>query len=183
MKKTLVVLAHPNFESQSIANKIIVEQIKTIAGVKIRDLYRECPSFHFNVKAEQAALLDAESVIFQFPFYWYSVPGILKEWMDQVLTYGFAYGSTGDKLKGKAFLASITIGGPEESYRADGYNCFPVADLLKPLEQMTNLTGMIYHQPVISHNMIYISGVYNKKEDVEERARDHARRLTGYISA
>jgi len=181
MKNTLIVLAHPNFETRSIANKMIVEAVKTIPGVRLKDLYRECPSFHFQVEAEQKALLAADSIIFQFPFYWYSMPGILKEWMDQVLTYGFAYGSTGDKLKGKAFVASVTIGGPEDSYRPDGYNHFPVADLLKPLEQMTNLTGMVHHPPIVSHGMIYIPGVYNTKEEVEQRARDHARRLTEYI--
>ena len=182
MKKTLIVLAHPHFEEQSIANKIIIGQVKPIQGVKVKDLYRECPSFHFNVDAEQAALIEADSIIFQFPFYWYGVPGLLKEWMDQVLTYGFAYGSTGDKLKGKAFVASTTIGGPEESYRPDGYNSFPIVDLLKPLEQMTNLTGMVYSPPIVSHNMIFIPGVYNKKEDVEQRANDHARRLIQYIN-
>lgn len=183
MKKTLVVLAHPHFEKQSIANKIIIEKIKTIDGVKIKDIYSECPSFHFNIEAEQAALLDAESIIFQFPFYWYGVPGILKEWIDQVFTRGFAFGATGKKLKGKQFLVSTTIGGQEDTYRAGGYNYFPINDFLKPLQQMANLTGMKFNSPIVSHNMIYVPGVYNKKEEVEQRAREHARRLYDYIAA
>jgi glutathione-regulated potassium-efflux system ancillary protein KefG len=183
MKKTLVILAHPNIEKKSIANKIIIERIRTIEGVKIKDLYRECPSFKFNIEAEQAALIETESIIFQFPFYWYSVPGILKEWMDQVLTYGFAYGSAGDKLKGKQFLVSTTIGGPEDAYRTGGYNSFSINDLLKPLRQMANLSGMKYNAPLVSHNMIYVPGVYNKKEEVEQRASDHAQRLYDYIAA
>jgi len=183
MKKTLVVLAHPNFNKTSIANKIIIEKIRAIKGVKIKDLYSECPSFRFNIEAEQAALIDVESIIFQFPFYWYGVPGILKEWMDQVFSHGFAFGSTGDKLKGKQFLVSTTIGGPEDAYRAGGYNNFPIIDLLKPLQQMANLTGMNYSNPIISHNMIYVLGVYNKKEEVEQRAKEHAQRLYDYIAA
>ena len=86
MKKTLVVLAHPSIERKSIANKIIMEKIRTIKGVKIKNLYQEYPSFKFNIETEQAALIEAESIIFQFPFYWYGVPGILKEWLDQVFT-------------------------------------------------------------------------------------------------
>jgi len=39
MKKTLVVLAHPDVEKKSIANKIIVERIKALASLKINDLY------------------------------------------------------------------------------------------------------------------------------------------------
>jgi putative NADPH-quinone reductase len=183
MKKTLVVLAHPSIEKSSIANKIIIEKIRTIKGVKIKDLYSEYPTFKFDIEAEQAALIDAESIVFQFPFYWYSVPGILKEWMDQVLTHGFAFGATGDKLKGKQFLVSTTIGGPADAYREGGNNNFPINDLLKPLQQMTNLTGMKYNTPIVSHNMIYVPGIYNKKDEVEQRAKNHAQRLYEYIAA
>ncbi|MBF0327525.1 MAG: NAD(P)H-dependent oxidoreductase [Nitrospirae bacterium] len=181
MKKTLVIVAHPSVNQKSIANKIIVERISTIEQVKIKDLYKEYPSFKFDLEVEQNDLINAESIIFQFPFYWYSVPGILKEWLDQVFTYGFAYGSTGDKLKGKQFLVSTTVGGPAESYKEGGYNNFTINELLKPLQQTANLSGMKYNPPIISHNMIYIPDVYNKKEEVEQRAREHAEELVTYI--
>ena len=183
MKKTLVVLANPSIEKRSLANKIIIEKIRTLEGVKIKNLYQEYPSFQFNIETEQAALTEAGSIVFQFPFYWYSIPGILKEWMDQVLKHGFAFGSTGDKLKGKQFLVSTTIGGPADAYREGGSNNFPINDLLKPLQQMANLTGMKYNTPLVSHSMIYVPGVYNKKEEVEQRAKDHAQRLYDYIAA
>jgi glutathione-regulated potassium-efflux system ancillary protein KefG len=180
--KTLVVLAHPSLNEKSLANRIIVERIRPLAGVTVKDLYKECPSFTFDVEAEQGALLAAGSIVFQFPLYWYSVPGMLKEWLDQVFTYGFAYGSTGDKLKGKQFLVSTTVGGPEDAYREGGYNNYTIDELLKPLRQTANLSGMRYQTPIVSHNMIYIPGVYNKKEEVEQRARDHAERLARYIA-
>ena len=180
--KTLVVLAHPSLNEKSIANRIIVERVRPIPQVTIKDLHREYPSFRFDVDAEQEALRNADSVVFQFPFYWYSVPGILKEWMDQVLTHGFAYGSTGDKLKGKHFLVSMTVGGPAEAYCEGGYNHFTIDELLKPLRQMTYLTGMRYDKPIVSHGMIFIPNVYNTREAVEERARDHAERLARYIT-
>jgi len=179
--KTLIVLAHPNLKEGSIANRIIIEKVQPIPQVTIRDLYQECPSFRFDVQAEHDALRSADSVIFQFPFYWYSVPGILKEWMDQVLTYGFAYGSTGDKLRGKDFLVSTTVGGPADAYCEGGYNNFTIAELLKPLRQMSNLAGLRYHRPIVSHGMIFIPNVYNTREEVEERAREHAARLHRYI--
>ncbi len=180
--KTLVVLAHPSLSEGSIANRIIVDRIRPIPHVTVKDLQREHPSFRFPVAAEQEALRGADSVVFQFPFYWYSVPGILKEWMDQVLTHGFAFGSTGDKLRGKHFLVSTTIGGPVDAYREGGYNNFTIADLLKPLRQMSNLTGMRYHRPLVSHGMIFIPNVYNTREAVEERAREHADRLHRYLT-
>jgi glutathione-regulated potassium-efflux system ancillary protein KefG len=179
--KTLVVLAHPSIGERSLANRIIVERIRPLEGVTIKDLYKECPSFKFDVEAEHKALLAAESIIFQYPFYWYSVPGMLKEWLDQVFTYGFAYGSAGDKLKGKRFLVSTTVGGPEDAYREGGYNNYSIDDLLTPLHQTANLSGLQYNTPIVSYNMIYIPGVYNKKDEVEQRARDHAEKLYRFI--
>ena len=179
--KTLVVLAHPSIGERSLANRIIIERIRPIKGVTIKDLYKECPTFRFDIEAEHKALLAAGSIVFQFPFYWYSVPGILKEWLDQVFTYGFAFGSAGDKLKGKQFLVSTTIGGPEDAYREGGFNNYSIDDLLKPLRQTANLSGMRYNTPIVSHSMIYIPDVYNKKEEVEQRARIHADRLFQFI--
>lgn len=178
---TLVIVAHPSLHETSIANRIIVDGIRSLPRVTVKNLHQEYPSFTFRVDTEQDALRKADSVIFQFPFYWYSVPGILKEWMDQVLTYGFAFGSTGDKLRGKHFLVSTTVGGPADAYCEGGYNNFTIGDLLKPLRQMSNLTGMVYHRPIVSHGMIFVPNVYNTREAVEERARDHAGRLRRHI--
>ncbi len=45
-----------------------------------------------DVKAEQAKLLWADAVIFQFPLWWFSMPAILKGWFERVYALGFAYG-------------------------------------------------------------------------------------------
>lgn len=42
--------------------------------------------------AEQEKLLWADTIIFQFPLWWYTMPAILKGWVDRVFTYRFAYG-------------------------------------------------------------------------------------------
>lgn len=45
-----------------------------------------------DVAKEQQELLWADSVILQFPLWWYSMPAIRKGWVDRVYAYGFAYG-------------------------------------------------------------------------------------------
>ena len=45
-----------------------------------------------DVRAEQEKLLWADTIIFQFPLWWYAMPAILKGWVDRVFTYHFAYG-------------------------------------------------------------------------------------------
>ncbi len=64
-----------------------------------------------NVKREQALLSEHDIIVFQHPFYWYSCPAIMKEWMDLVLEYGYAYGPEAHALNGKQWLSAITTGG------------------------------------------------------------------------
>jgi hypothetical protein len=98
------------------------------------------------------------------------VPAILKVWFDEVFCFNFAFGPEGDKLKGKNFLLSFTIGGPADAYTPLGYNHFRVEEFTKPMEQTAYLAQMNYLAPVYEHGMVYIPGVYNTKEAVEERA-------------
>lgn len=45
-----------------------------------------------DVKAEQDKLLWADTLILQFPLWWFAMPAILKGWVDRVFSYGLAYG-------------------------------------------------------------------------------------------
>lgn len=182
MKKTLIISGHPNL-AESYTNKVILEELgKADIACSIRKLDEIYPDYRIDAEQEQTALLQADTIVLQFPFYWYSVPAILKKWIDDVLTYGFAYGSTGTKLHGKEFLLSFTIGGPKESYTPLSFNHFPIPQLMHPLEQTVYLSGMTYNDPVFTHSMVYIPGVYNTQEEVEKRAHQHAVRLIGRIN-
>lgn len=93
-----------------------------------------------DVIAEQEKLRWADAVIFQFPYWWFSMPAIMKGWVDRVFAYGFAYGVGGSNrwrygdgnLKGKRAMLAITIGGPEKDYSERGING-AIADLLFPI--------------------------------------------------
>ena len=179
--KTLIILAHPNIET-SLANKTIITKIRAERkDVVIRNIMKLYPNFKIDAKAEQAVLLKYDNIVFQFPFFWYNTPAILKHWFDIVFEYQFAYGSEGDKLKGKNFQLSFTVGGPEESYKSTGYNTFEISELIKNLEQTAYLAQMHYLPPIYTHSMVYIEGVYNVKEEVIERTNTHAERLLKVI--
>ena len=45
-----------------------------------------------DVRAEQAKLLEADAVVFQFPLWWFGMPAIMKGWIERVFAYGLAYG-------------------------------------------------------------------------------------------
>jgi len=177
MSKIVVISGHPNLD-KSNTNALILEMLHNAdTDISIRFLDRLYGEGKIDVAAEQAALLAADTIVLQFPFYWYSVPALLKSWIDQVFEYGFAYGAKGDKLKGKKLVLSFTIGGPAESYKPDSYNTFSIEDLIKPLVQTANLTGMVLQKPIYSHSMVYIPSVFNTLEGVQARAKEHAERL------
>ena len=104
-----------------------------------------------DVKAEIEKLLWADVLILQFPLWWFSMPAILKGWVDRVFAYGFAYGvgehnseRWGDRygegtLAGKRAMLIVTAGGWEEHYGPRGVNG-PIEDLLFPINH-----GILYY--------------------------------------
>ena len=113
MSKILVISGHPNLPD-STANKTVLDAVKNHFGdaINMRELDKLYVNGKFDVPAEQKALAEADIVVLQFPVYWYSVPGLLKQWIDDVFEYGFAYGSQGTALRGKKLLISATAGLP-----------------------------------------------------------------------
>ena len=91
--------------------------------------------------------MKSDIIVWQHPFYWYSSPSLLKEWIDLVLEHGFAYGAGGTALHSKIFFNAITAGGSEAAYCAKGYNQFTIRELFHPLEQTAMLCGMTYLPP------------------------------------
>nr|XP_007972034.1 ribosyldihydronicotinamide dehydrogenase [quinone] isoform X2 [Chlorocebus sabaeus] len=59
-------------------------------GVETYEAYKQ-RSLASDITDEQKKVREADLVIFQFPLYWFSVPAILKGWMDRVLCRGFAF--------------------------------------------------------------------------------------------
>ncbi|UII55863.1 NAD(P)H-dependent oxidoreductase [Cytobacillus spongiae] len=139
--KTLVLIAHPQLSS-SVVNKAWKYRLLQEEAITVHDLYEQYPDGKINMEREQQLLSSHDRIVFQFPFYWYSSPSILKEWQDVVLTYGWAYGSEGTKLKGKEFMLAISTGGPQAAYQAGGFNRYSMSELTKPFQAMANLTGM-----------------------------------------
>jgi len=121
-KKTLVIMAHSNPNDSKI-NKRIKETLKDEEHIIYKDIKSLYGDYNFDVQKEQEDLLNADKVIFQFPLYWWTAPAILKQWMDDVYTYGFAYkyGESGEwealNLQNKEFQMIVSIGGSEEDYK------------------------------------------------------------------
>lgn len=147
-RNALVLLAHP-YPGRSRAGKALRRAAAALEGVTLHDLYECYPNFVINVGREQQLLMSHDVIVMQHPVYWYSTPALLKEWTDQVLTYGWAYGERGLALRGKQVLPVLTCGGTKEAYSAAGSNHFTIRQLFAPLEATANLCGMRLLEPFV----------------------------------
>ena len=92
--KTLVVIGHPDVATSSTQG-FFKHAAKQEAGVTWYPLVAP-----FDRGAERALLWAADRIIFEFPLYWYSVPAVMKAWLDEVFDDDLL-GTAGDRLAGK----------------------------------------------------------------------------------
>lgn len=144
--KTLVILSHPSI-GESGSQQFLIQSVNDHDNITLHHLEREYPDGMIDVEREQNLLLQHDRIIFQFPFYWYSSPPLLKRWQDDVLTEHFAYGYRGDKLKDKEFGLVLSIGVGEKEYETGGQEGYSISELTKPYQAVAKKTGMIYLKP------------------------------------
>ncbi|KYD03327.1 NAD(P)H-dependent oxidoreductase [Bacillus atrophaeus] len=171
--KTLVIVIHPNLET-SVVNKTWMNRLKQENDITVHDLYGEYPNFNIDVEKEQQLLLDHERIVFQFPMYWYSSPALLKQWEDDVLTHGWAFGTGGTKLHGKELLLAISLGAQETDYQAGGEYNITISELTRPFQVTANYIGMRFLPTFTQYGTLHLS-----KEDV----KNSAEKLVDYLKA
>lgn len=145
-KRVLILFAHPAYEKSRVHAQL-VRAVRDIPGVTFHDLYEAYPDLDIDIPREQQLLLGHDAVVFQHPFYWYSVPPLLKQWMDLVLEHGWAYGSSGRALDGKVLQVAMTAGGREMAYGPEGFNRFTFRQFLVPVEATARLCRMDFREP------------------------------------
>lgn len=166
MANILVILAHPNY-SQSQINRELVDSITHLPNVSINDIYACYPDGIINIEAEQKKLEHADIVVFQHPFYWYSAPALMKEWIDLVLQFNYAYGPKGTALQNKKWLSVITTGSPENAYQQEGLHKFSIRQFLTPFEQTADLCKMTFLPPIIAYCSRTLTSDENKLNEVK----------------
>jgi glutathione-regulated potassium-efflux system ancillary protein KefF len=171
---TLVLAAHPNWR-ESRVNRRMLAAARETEGVHVRDLYGLYPDYDIDVGAEQAAAAAASLLVLLHPIQWYSMPALQKLWLDEVLTYGWAYGHAGTALQGKDLWLVATTGGPESSYHPQSYNRYFFDAFLPPYEQTAALCGLRFLPPLMLH------GAHRESEEtVAQHVAVFAERLRTY---
>lgn len=132
--KTLVLVGHPDLP-HSIVNKRWLQELKRYPELyTIHDLYTTYPTKVFDIAAEQALIEAYDHLVFQFPIYWFNCPPLIKKYLDDILTHGWAYGRTGNKLTHKKITLAVTAGIKERDYQPNGRYKHSLTQLLVPFE-------------------------------------------------
>ncbi len=133
--KTLVIVIHPDM-AKSVINKTWKEALNQHPDrFTVHDLYEAYPDGRIDVTTEQRLIEQHDKIVFQFPFYWFNCPPLFKQWLDEVLTHGWAYGSkSGFKMAGKTVALAVSLGSDEPDYSAGGKYHYTLDELLRPFE-------------------------------------------------
>ena len=175
--EVLVLAAHPQME-QSRINRAMLQAAAGAAAasngrIELRDLYALYPDYFIDGAAERARLAAARLVVMQCPVHWYSLPPLLKLWLDEVLAFGWAYGPGGAALQGKDLWLALSTGGSQQAYSPEGYNRYFFDAFLPPMEQTAALCGMRFLPPLLLHGAHHAS-----EAEIAAHAALYAERLT-----
>ncbi|MEY4753081.1 MAG: hypothetical protein RJA44_756 [Pseudomonadota bacterium] len=155
--RVLVLLAHPDLQASRVHRQLrqalqqLPQDAPGMPRIELRDLYALYPDFDLDPAAEQAALADADLIVWQHPIHWYSMPALMKLWLDRVLSAGWAYGHGSRALAGKDLWLVASTGGHAEAYQPEGYNQHPFSTFLAAYEQTARLCGLRFLPPLLLH--------------------------------
>lgn len=143
MQKTLIIVSHPNIEN-SVINKCWISALRKHPELfTVHELYKVYPDKNIDIVKEQKLVEAHGNLIFQFPMYWFNCTPLLKQWLDDVLTYGWAYGSNGNKLQNKKIALAVSLGITEDGF----FDPFTLASFLRSFEAMAHYVKADFQPP------------------------------------
>jgi glutathione-regulated potassium-efflux system ancillary protein KefF len=170
--RTVLIYAHP-YPDRSRANRVLLDRVRDVTGLEVRSLYDLYPDFAIDVEAEREALVRADVVVWQGPFYWYGLPALLHLWIEKVLGHGWAYGAGGTALRGKTALWVTTTGAPLAAYQPGQMHGHPFEAFEPAVSQTARFCGMHWDgPPFVLHGAHRVT-----KEELDEAARRYRARL------
>lgn len=188
----LVIVSHPNTSSltHSVA-RWIAEEVNAFGHtVELADLTAEGFDPRFGAAdiavladgaepptdalAEQARINRADALVLVYPIYWWSMPAMLKGWIDRVFVSGWAYAEGADgrleKKLGHLPVHLVPLGGADlRTWARRGYSS---AMKLQIDQGIFDYCGA----PVRTSELL-VPGDTNTPEEHERRAHEVARRV------
>lgn len=152
--RVLVVFAH-SAPHLSRVNRRLADAARLVEGVYLHDLYESYPDFYIDPAREHALLAKAGTLVFLFPLQWYSMPALLKEWLDVVLRDAW---SAAPRAQGRRFWVVTSTGAGAADFAPGARQGRPFADFLAPFEQIAAACGMQWLEPLVLHGAHDVDG-------------------------
>ncbi|MCK1988209.1 MULTISPECIES: NAD(P)H-dependent oxidoreductase [Lysinibacillus] len=149
MKNILIINGHQKYSSaegnlnQTLMNKMVsfLSEKNNVKTTIIQKGYK--------IEEEQQKFIWADIVIYQTPIYWFSVPGLLKSYMDEVYAYGLFFRGADQYGKGgllteKKYMFSTTWNAPEKAFNdpSQFFEGSSLEDALSHLHRIQKFLGM-----------------------------------------
>ncbi len=128
-----------------------------------------------DIQAELDKLMAADLVLLSFPLYWFSVPAIMKGWIDRVFVSGRVYGGrrvyNKGGLVGKRAVLALTCGGRDYMLSEGGIHG-DITGILKPvLQGSLGYAGMTVLPPFVGYHVPYLSN--EQRQAIMQNYRDY----------
>lgn len=147
--KTLVIVSHPYFSQSGVIRALqhTAERAENVTIRHLEQMYGHDVAA-IDVAAEQAVYREAERVVFLYPTHWFNLTPMLKAYLNEVWTYGWAFGAGGTALKDKQLQVVTTAGASEFTYSHEGLLNSTMEEVLTPMKASARYVGMHYRQPL-----------------------------------
>ena len=188
MKATHIIVAHPKQDSFNMAmvataRKALHNKNKTPLETDVYQLAKENSNVtgvygltrgnDLSIAHEQEKFKTSELTILQFPLYWFGMPGVLKNYIDQLFQPGFAYEpgkfDTSPLADGRKLLISVTTQSTREDFSETGANG-PIDKILHPIHIAFRFAGYKILPPFVAYN-IADKSAYERKAVLVEYSR------------
>lgn len=170
---TLIIAAHPDIANSTV-HAAWLRAVRQAGVAHVHEIVPAYPDGVIDIRKEQRLVEAHDRIILQFPIFWYSVPAFLKSWIDEVLSYGWAYGHNGDAFVGKELGLAYSTGTAADAYRAGGRNRFSMSELTKPLE----LTAIFIKARFLPSYILHGANAEFTDRELEESALGYLAHLT-----
>lgn len=171
--KTLVIAAHPALETSRLNHKWLEEIRKYPEHITVSSLYEKYPDRVIDIAQEQALVEAHDRIVLQFPFYWFNSPPLMKQWLDEVLLEGWAFGEGAWLFHGKTIGLAVSVGVKENDYSAEGEYGHTMSELLIPFEMTARYLESGYEQPFVQYGI----NSRTSEEELQESAERYVRHL------
>ncbi|WP_062049120.1 NAD(P)H-dependent oxidoreductase [Bacillus sp. JCM 19034] len=183
--KTLVIIAHSDMETSRVNKRWIQELEKYPEKYTVHELYKFYKEGKIDVEREQKLIESHSNLVIQFPIYWFNCPPLLKGWLDDVLTHGWAFGSNGgNHLMNRKVALAVSAGAKQSDYSEGGRFRYTLKQLLIPFETTFFYCDADYRSFYSYYGKEEVQGAIEEDTEAEENElTKSAREYVEFIDA